>query len=136
MFLCFSGLQEKKITSYKDLDLSLMYRMLRNPNGQKSKKGGQIDFPNMTKTDAEAIEQIIQHRNTISHSNDMEMETPKFNKEVLSLIRVINVVLYEISWNYILTEMSICNLGDQKQGLKNTSLTIIMLENLCFIYHK
>lgn len=131
-----SRLQEKKITSYKDLDLSLMYRMLRNPNGQKSKKGGQIDFPNMTKTDAEAIEQIIQHRNTISHSNAMEMETPTFNKDVLSLIRVINVVLYEISWNYILTEMSICNLGDQKQGLKNTSLTIIMLENLCFIYHK
>lgn len=90
-FLVLTDTLKKKLTSSRDLDISLMYVMIRNstinpikPTNGWGKKPSENDI-----CIADDIERIRLGRNLICHENALNMETSEFNKSVLDLIRVI-----------------------------------------------
>lgn len=90
-FLVLTDTLKKNLTSSRDLDISLMYVMIRNstinpikPTNEWGKKPSENDI-----CIADDIERIRHGRNLICHEKALNMETSEFNKSVLDLIRVI-----------------------------------------------
>lgn len=75
--------------STSELDVSLMYSMIRNTFTMPSPSKGWGNFPDANDiTISDDIERIRHYRNKISHENSSEMTTEDFNTSVLDLIMV------------------------------------------------
>lgn len=81
-----------------DLDVSLMYSMIRNTITMSNPSKGWGNFPDATDIKvSDDIERIRHYRNMISHEHSAEMTTEDFNTSVLDLIMVLmsylNIIL-------------------------------------------
>lgn len=90
-FLVLTEIKTEKPTSSKDLDISLMYAIIRNSTRNLTKpKHGWGNSPSESDINtADDIERIRIGRNRICHENALNMETSEFNKSFLDLIWVI-----------------------------------------------
>lgn len=90
-FFVLTDIVKKNLTSSRDLDISLMYVMIRNStiNPIKPKNGWGKKPSENDRDTADDIERIRLGRNRICHENALNMETSEFNKSVLDLIWVI-----------------------------------------------
>lgn len=78
------------MVSSKDLDISLMYLLIRNLWIEKPPKKGWGRNPGENDIDrADDIERIRHYRNFICHSDDSGIDTNVFNFSCLDLSRVI-----------------------------------------------
>lgn len=91
IYLVLTDINANKPTSSKDLDISLMYVIIRNSTRNPTKpKNGWGKSPSESDINtADDIERIRLGRNRICHENALNMETSEFNKSVLDLIWVI-----------------------------------------------
>lgn len=80
------------IKSSRDMDISLMYKILRNSKKLiSSPKSGWGKLPKKTDIEkADDIERIHQYRNLICHKDASVMDTDEFNESTLDLIGVIS----------------------------------------------
>lgn len=85
----FTDLTQTNRGSSADLDISIMYTIIRNVCQVQPPKNGWGKQPNDNDTDiSDDIERIRHKRNLICHENALNMETSNFNKSALDLIRV------------------------------------------------
>lgn len=85
-----TDLTQKKTGSSADLDISMMYTIIRNACQVQPPKSGWGKQPNDNDTSpSNDIERIRQKRNLICHENALNMKTSDFNKSTLDLIRVL-----------------------------------------------
>lgn len=91
LFLFHFILGLNNIKSSRDMDISLMYKILRNSKkliGSPKSCWGKL--PQKTDIEkADDIERIHQYRNLICHKDASEMNTDEFNESTLDLIEVI-----------------------------------------------
>lgn len=103
IFLFILGL--KNIKSSRELDISLMYKILRNSEkliGSPTNCWGQLPKKNEIGK-ADDIERIHHYRNLICHKDASEMNTDEFNESTLDLIEVIcgNMIIKVAKISYI-----------------------------------
>lgn len=92
--LHFTFIEVKEKNSSKEMDITLLYTLLKYFKKQ-SPKNGWGNFPDNKAIDqADDIERIHLYRNYICHTDASEMETGLFNKSVLDLTEVI----YDYVW--------------------------------------
>lgn len=85
----FAALPSSPPSSSQDLDISLMYAMIRNTVKIRPPSKGWGMTPAINNTnEADDIERIRNHRNKISHGNSSKMTTTDFNESTLDLIMV------------------------------------------------
>lgn len=85
----FAALPSSPPSSSQDLDISLMYSMIRNTVKIRPPGKGWGKTPDINNTnEADDLERIREHRNRISHGNSSKMSTRDFNESTLDLIMV------------------------------------------------
>lgn len=85
----FAALPSSPMSSSQDLDISLMYSMIRNTVKIRPPGKGWGKTPDINNTnEADDLERIREHRNRISHGNSSKMSTRDFNESTLDLIMV------------------------------------------------
>lgn len=78
------------MVSSKDLDISLMYSLIRNLWKEKAPKNGWGSYPGENDIDrADDIERIRHYSNCICHSDASGVDIKTFNFSYLDLFRVI-----------------------------------------------
>lgn len=89
LYFFYSGLKTKEIKSLEDVDISLMYAILREEKNFTVPKNGWGKRPKESDIDeADDIERIHYYRNLICHLDASNMETSTFNESVLDLLGV------------------------------------------------
>lgn len=85
----FPELKTENPSSSKDMDITLMYTIIRNVTNLAKPQNGWGNFPSVQDLGTAAdIERFRKYRNDFAHKNDMDMETPDFNEKALDLIWV------------------------------------------------
>lgn len=93
----FAALPSPPPSSSQDLDISLMYLMIRNTVKIRPPGKGWGKTPDINNTnEADDIERIRNHCKKIKHGNSSRMTTSDFNESTLDLIMVkqYNKMLY------------------------------------------
>lgn len=99
----FTDLSQRKRVSSADLDMSMMYTIIRHACQVPPPKSGWGKQPNDNDIEiADDIERIRHKRNLICHENALNMETSDFNKSALDLIRVYKSYSKQIPYTCIL----------------------------------
>lgn len=89
LYFFYSGLKTKETKSLEDVDISLMYAILREEKTFTIPKNGWGKRPKESDIDeADDIERIRYYRNLICHLDASNMETSTFNESVLDLLGV------------------------------------------------
>lgn len=103
-------LNEINPSNSNDLDISVLYSILRNIGDLKTSDWGKLPG-NCDRSPVNDIERIRIYRNKISHEKSYMMTTEEFNKSALELIEVNNTVLKNliksIDWQISSTVMHI-----------------------------
>lgn len=84
------GLKKKIIDQSKDVDISLMYTVIKMSKKNENPNNGWGNLPKENHIDPlDDIERIHYYRNIIAHSDASGMDTNTFNLSSLDLFRVI-----------------------------------------------
>lgn len=93
----FSDLKKSRPSSSKNMDLTVMYTIIRNVTNLAEPQNGWGNSPSVQDFGTAAdIERIREYRNKFAHTINLDMETSFFNKSALDLIWVNTFLDYNL----------------------------------------